>query len=408
MINIIFFLILVIFIPNIVNFIILPIYYESPEENEFNNFNFINKIYTNISLGYPPQNLKVNLNLNESKFLISKELYNISNSFTTDMINENNFYEKIKLVINLNSNVLNNYIYKKKECYINYNFYITENKENIFGLKLSNNCLLFNESFIYNLKRQNYLKENVFYFDFENNLFIIGIQPYEFNKEKYNNINYFSINTLDNDKTSIKFDKIIIGNNKYNLNNNSIIYFDVNYYGIKGTKEYYNYINKEYFNKYYKNNLCKKEYDNNNNENIIIICNKKININNFPDLSFISNHINNSLVLTKNDLFYKKNNKYYFLISFDKYQNDNWSLGLIFMKKYQPIFEEEKNIIRFYINNQINYKNHKIKIKFLLNLFFLFIFLLLTILLIKYYLNKPRKIHANELEENVEYNLILK
>ena len=408
MINIIFFLILIIFIPNIVNFIILPIYYESPEENEFNNFNFINKIYTNISLGYPPQNLKVNLNLNESKFLISKELYNISNSFTNDIINENNFYEKINLVINLNSNVLNNYIYKKKECYINYNFYITENKENIFGLKLSNNCLLFNESFIYNLKRQNYLKENVFYFDFENNLFIIGIQPYEFNKEKYNNINYFSINTLDNDKTSIKFDKIIIGNNKYNLNNNSIIYFDVNYYGIKGTKEYYNYINKEYFNKYYKNNLCKKEYDNNNNENIIIICNKKININNFPDLSFISNHINNSLVLTKNDLFYKKNNKYYFLISFDKYQNDNWSLGLIFMKKYQPIFEEEKNIIRFYINNQINYKNHKIKIKFLLNLFFLFIFLLLTILLIKYYLNKPRKIHANELEENVEYNLILK
>ena len=408
MINIIFFLILIIFIPNIVNFIILPIYYESPEENEFNNFNFINKIYTNISLGYPPQILKVNLNLNESKFLISKELYNISNSFTNDMINENNFYEKINLVINLNSNVLNNYIYKKKECYINYNFYITENKENIFGLKLSNNCLLFNESFIYNLKRQNYLKENVFYFDFENNLFIIGIQPYEFDKEKYNNINYFSINTLDNDKTSIKFDKIIIGNNKYNLNNNSIIYFDVNYYGIKGTKEYYNYINKEYFNKYYKNNLCKKEYDNNNNENIIIICNKKININNFPDISFISNHINNSLVLTKNDLFYKKNNKYYFLISFDKYQNDNWSLGLIFMKKYQPIFEEEKNIIRFYINNQINYKNHKIKIKFLLNLFFLFIFLLLTILLIKYNLNKPKKIHANELEENVEYNLILK
>ena len=110
MINIIFFLILIIFIPNIVNFIILPIYYESPEENEFNNFNFINKIYTNISLGYPPQILKVNLNLNESKFLISKELYNISNSFTNDMINENNFYEKINLVINLNSNVLNNYI----------------------------------------------------------------------------------------------------------------------------------------------------------------------------------------------------------------------------------------------------------------------------------------------------------
>ena len=407
MINIIFFLILIIFIPNIVNFIILPIYYESPEENEFNNSNFINKIYTNISLGYPPQILKVNLNLNESKFLISKELYNISNSFTNDIINENNFYEKIKLVINLNPNNFNNYIYKNKEYYINYNFYITENKENILGLKLSNNCLLFNESFIYNLKRQNYLKENVFYFDFENNLFIIGIQPYEFNKEKYNNINYFSINTLDNDKTSIKFDKIIIGNNKYNLNNNSIIYFDVNYYGIKGTKEYYNYINKEYFNKYYKNNLCKKEYDN-NFENIIIICNKKININNFPDLSFISNHINNSLVLTKNDLFYKKNNKYYFLISFDKYQNDNWSLGLIFMKKYQTIFEEEKNIIRFYINNQINYKNHKIKIKFLLNLFFLFIILLLTILLIKYYLNKPRKIRANELEENVEYKLILK
>ena len=406
MIKIIYFLIFIICIPNIVNFIILPFYYESPEKNDFNNLSFINKIYTNISLGYPPQNLKVNLNLNESKFLISNEIFNISNSFTNDLINENNFYEKINLIINLNPNDFNNYIYTEKECFVNYNFYFNNNKENVFGLKLSNNSLLYNENLIYFLKRQNYLKENIFYFDFEKNLFIIGIQPNEFNKEKYNNINYFSINTLDNDKTSIKFNKIIIGNNEYNLNNNSIIYFNVNYYGIKGTKEYYDYINKKFFNKYFNNNLCTKEFD--NFENILIICNKKINIKNFPDLSFISNHINNSLILTKNELFYKKNNKYYFLISFDKYQNDNWSLGLIFMKKYQPVFEEEKKTIKFYVNNQLKYKNHKNKIKFILNLFFLFVILFLTFLIIKIYLNKPRKIHANELEENVEYKLILK
>ena len=406
MIKIIYFLIFIICIPNIVNFIILPFYYESPEKNDFNNLSFINKIYTNISLGYPPQNLKVNLNLNESKFLISNEIFNISNSFTNDLINENNFYEKINLIINLNPNDFNNYIYTDKECFVNYNFYFNDNKENVFGLKLSNNSLLYNENLIYFLKRQNYLKENIFYFDFEKNLFIIGIQPNEFNKEKYNNINYFSINTLDNDKTSIKFNKIIIGNNEYNLNNNSIIYFNVNYYGIKGTKEYYEYINKKFFNKYFNNNLCKKEFD--NFDNILIICNKKINIKNFPDLSFISNHINNSLILTKNELFYKKNNKYYFLISFDKYQNDNWSLGLIFMKKYQPVFEEEKKTIKFYVNNQLKFKNHKNKIKFILNLFFLFVILFLTFLIIKIYLNKPRKIHANELEENVEYKLILK
>ena len=406
MIKIIYFLIFIICIPNIVNFIILPFYYESPEKNDFNNLSFINKIYTNISLGYPPQNLKVNLNLNESKFLISNEIFNISNSFTNDLINENNFYEKINLIINLNPNDFNNYIYTEKECFVNYNFYFNNNKENVFGLKLTNNSLLYNENLIYFLKRQNYLKENIFYFDFEKNLFIIGIQPNEFNKEKYNNINYFSINTLDNDKTSIKFNKIIIGNNEYNLNNNSIIYFNVNYYGIKGTKEYYDYINKKFFNKYFNNNLCTKEFD--NFENILIICNKKINIKNFPDLSFISNHINNSLILTKNELFYKKNNKYYFLISFDKYQNDNWSLGLIFMKKYQPVFEEEKKTIKFYVNNQLKYKNHKNKIKFILNLFFLFVILFLTFLIIKFYLNKPRKIHANELEENVEYKLILK
>ena len=406
MIKIIYFLIFIICIPNIVNFIILPFYYESPEKNDFNNLSFINKIYTNISLGYPPQNLKVNLNLNESKFLISNEIFNISNSFTNDLINENNFYEKINLIINLNPNDFNNYIYTDKECFVNYNFYFNDNKENVFGLKLSNNSLLYNENLIYFLKRQNYLKENIFYFDFEKNLFIIGIQPNEFNKEKYNNINYFSINTLDYDKTSIKFNKIIIGNNEYNLNNNSIIYFNVNYYGIKGTKEYYEYINKKFFNKYFNNNLCKKEFD--NFDNILIICNKKINIKNFPDLSFISNHINNSLILTKNELFYKKNNKYYFLISFDKYQNDNWSLGLIFMKKYQPVFEEEKKTIKFYVNNQLKFKNHKNKIKFILYLFFLFVILFLTFLIIKIYLNKPRKIHANELEENVEYKLILK
>jgi hypothetical protein len=65
-------------------------------------------------------------------------------------------------------------------------------------------------------------------------------------------------------------------------------------------------------------------------------------------------------------------------------------------------------MIYWYDNNLINsskfykYFNYS----FLLNFFFLIIIILLLSLLIKVYLNKPRKKKSNELKEDFDYNQI--
>ena len=74
-------------------------------------------------------------------------------------------------------------------------------------------------------------------------------------------------------------------------------------------------------------------------------------------------------------------------------------LGKIFLKKYQIIFEPDRKIIGIYIK-----KFKYIKYYFMGNYsHFINYYISLIIIILKRYNNKPRKIRANELEEEFIY-----
>ena len=78
-----------------------------------------------------------------------------------------------------------------------------------------------------------------------------------------------------------------------------------------------------------------------------------------------------------------------------------WYLGQPFLKKYLITFDQDKKLFGFY-------KKFKDKKSFFtLSTFFVFfliiVIFILFIILFKYINKKPRKIRANELEENIDY-----
>ena len=108
--------------------------------------------------------------------------------------------------------------------------------------------------------------------------------------------------------------------------------------------------------------------------------------------------MNYTFELDYNDLFILKDNKLYFLIGFNKRSSYDWTFGIPFLKKYQLIFDQEREIIGIYNLNEMK-NDYLFKI---LTIICLVIIIFLVSLLYKI-IHKTRKIRANELEENFEY-----
>ena len=81
----------------------------------------------------------------------------------------------------------------------------------------------------------------------------------------------------------------------------------------------------------------------------IIICQKEImkTINEFPKISFSNDKQDFIFELTYKDLFIEYNNRILFLIIYNQYGPDFWTLGKIFMRKYPFIFDYDKKTINF-------------------------------------------------------------
>jgi hypothetical protein len=88
------------------------------------------------------------------------------------------------------------------------------------------------------------------------------------------------------------------------------------------------------------------------------------------------------------------------LLLFKTYSSITWFLGEPFLKKYIFSFNQENKLMGFYkniiVNNNYSYTWVLITILILICLF-------LTFLLVKNFINKPRKLRANELEDNYDY-----
>ena len=254
-------------------------------------------------------------------------------------------------------------------------------------------------SFIYQIKTLCNLDNYGFYlnfFDDDNGEIIIGTYPHLINKT-YNEKNFIYKNTGMKDNTLfwiIDFDILRYDNEIIKDALNFKGFIDVEFGLISAPYKMQFYFKDNYLNI----TSCKSELISNY---YIYNCDLNYKIENLKNLSFQIKGINYSFNLTYQDLFFKNNNKYVFVIVFTNNEEiKDWIMGEKFLRKYQLIFDLDKKIIGFYTPQNDS------STPFII-IFLLISFILITILLLIYIffrLKKPRKIRANELlDDNYDY-----
>ena len=290
---------------------------------------FENKIQTNILIGTPQ--IKIPLNIKTQEYTLSIVSSNIK------------IKEKIPLFNERNSSSIK-FFYLDPDDYLNEDFTFgslgTETfnfgKENItleqiqfllaYGLNVIESGVLglnlfyknFNLKFtniINQLKQRKIINESVFYFtfnDYNNGDLIIGEYPHESNNDKFNKDDFISfsiyIKDFNTQKYNFFFDKIFF--NDLEIENNIECDISIENGMIKVNKVLFEKIEEIFFEDYVKKNICEKVVL--FNGNFSYICNEKLNVKKFKEVKFMIRRIN--FILDGNDLFYKFENKYYFLI----------------------------------------------------------------------------------------------
>ena len=334
------------------------------------------------------------LQINNSPNLLSKE--NDNNTFlSSDIISFSNI-KKNKFNFLLIKN------FSESEFY----------KSGILGLNIKGNKSNEELNFINQLKEKNLISSYSFSIKYKNENegdLIIGKRPDEYdNKYQINNLHKIKVPIYNNEfDWGLNFDKIEYGEfDVYNLET-KFAFFEIELGIIVGTVDYKFAIEKNFFNQYIKEKRCFVGRIQGDEIKVTgfkyYYCNEDVNISDMKNLSFFSKELNYNFTFNYKDLFYNFNGKNYFLVIFPWYMGIQWRLGLPFFKKYEFVFNSDKKIIGVYdkvlevnIILKNSWKNNLIIILFVILTF-------MSILIYKLYIHKPRKIRANELNDNYEY-----
>ena len=202
-------------------------------------------------------------------------------------------------------------------------------------------------------------------------------------------------------------------NQKYELLDNRIT-FDFEHKYVTCPKSFFNSISSTFFKNYIKNKICIIAEKLEIMGAYIIMCQKEImnEIKNFPKIYFSNEKNNFTFQLTFKDLFIEYKNRILFLIIYNEYGPDYWSLGEIFMRKYHFIFDYDKKQISFpntlNINDSTKEENENTSFKNYSKIIIIVVLIILGnifgVLIGKYLWDNKRKKRANEL--NDEYNYI--
>ena len=210
-------------------------------------------------------------------------------------------------------------------------------------------------------------------------------------------------------------------NSLYERNINVELRVELSY--IFGSKYYRAFIDKEFFNDLVEQKICQYREVKTDLSYGTYVCDGKSEIfkdyykNKFPDLVFTLKNIEDKFILTKEDLFFKNPNdksdtNVYFRIYFHVVISTTWALGRTFLQKYRFSFDDDASLIYYHKSKNINNinkntiidnksKSNIIKI-ILISLFGLVTFIL-GFLFHKSLIKLPRKIKANELEDEYSY-----
>ena len=252
-------------------------------------------------------------------------------------------------------------------------------------------------------KNEKEIYDGAIIFDIFNDEFFNDFSDLQ-NEKDFNVINAKDIESIL--AWSFFFDKIYynINDTKIEINNKEGgMAFETDF--IICPEGYFESIKLKYFDYFFKNNICffeKTRYH-------FIYCDKnkftKNNIKNFPKLYFKNNGLNKTFILTGDDVFREYNNYYLFMIIFKEYSYKLWTVGKIFMKKYNFYFDNDKKIIGCF-NKNIKIEEKSEFISFLDSIkwyLFIIIGVIIGFFIGKKLRDKARKLRANELEDNFEY-----
>ncbi len=353
------------------------------EKFKINIFNYDKKEYSNKSI-------------NDMIFIYNNKDYKINSKNKV-----NNYY------LNIGFQIINQKLIKERE---KYNF-ITQLKKrdiikkydwSIYFQKGPNNKgnFFYNPDYLINAKGE----------------ILIGDLPNNYNPNNYNIEQLkktYSIYTPQLFKWGLNFKEIYYYKNNSNNNTNSTvdnnnknisqmvnisvkdIQININNYLILSPMIYFHKIKNDFFDFYIKKGLC-QIYQGIEYKTIICEKSEKFGIDQlkkFPTLYLEHYEFNYTFEFTYEDLFLEKDHNFWFLIALSSFQNDleEWNMGIIFLRKYNLIFNQDTKTISFYNpnleikeNNEIVW-NRKISFTAILIVIILVIFLLFIIVYIYIY-----------------------
>ena len=362
-----------------IDYIIIPFSSDRFDFNYISNisnfFNFFidSNIYINLSLGIPSNFIPLFFSHYHFETYLK---YNYSFSLTYKFNNKNYFdfsYSSIEYskAYNMTDSLkMKNQYYDFCFLYIESFSLYNDKKKNILGLKMQSSSGDVSSykglNFITQLKQKNIIKNYLYSFKFKSNNF------FDFNGEfivgKNIKNNYYQKQAglnLGSFYWTFEFDKILYNNISYEINKNA--YIKIEFGLIETPYDFFLILKKDFFDI----NKCITI----NDEIIYIYCNENVNIKNF-EIKFYIKSENYYFIFNYNNLFVKIDNKYLFLI-ISKINNKSWTLGKIFLQKYNLYFNQDKKM--FYWKDILKQKNKNI---FLFTYKFLFIIIIILFIII--------------------------
>ena len=297
-----------------------------------------------------------------------------------------------------------------------------------------------NLTFVTNLKNLDIISGYEFSFIYDSNnsaedtgVLYIGASLHDINKHKYNENYYYSTysNLNLNGLWGYTFEHTFLGNDIFERAKTAFFYPEFGF--IVGTRNFFEKINStdnwfEYFNinkkchstKIHINDMDANGYNRFLYEYTAYYCDKDVDVKKIinTNITFFSNNFGNILSLNNEDLWMERNDYKYFMILQSLNPENSWIFGKPFFKKFHLVFNQDKKTIGVYTN--INYNaienidpEEKKDPEEAINKTILLICIIggmailvivLTFLLIRFYIYYPRKKRANELvDDNFEY-----
>ena len=374
---------------------------------EFNKKNFYeNDICININIGTPIQKIPFKISISSNPTFITNSSFN--QKYSSTYYNKSN----IKYIFkeNIDKAIESNDIFRFGNNIISkVDFYLTNNTNySILGLGRKihdaisggkwddwNNEYNDISDFLTRLKENKIISQRTFCFLFNKKNFnhlILGLEYDEMDKNLIIYKDYYR-NIMDS-TWDLKFDNIFIGETNIKNDLSATLDIQLNTFIANNNIKSIFFIN--FFEKYIKKGLC---YEQIIERNILdkfsysyFYCNndKRINLKELNDINFYINNINFNFSFTFLDLFEIFENKLYFLIIFRNDDNSlPWIFGSPFFKKYEIIFNLEKEEIVWYKN-----QNKKLS---LFNII-IFLFICAYIIIFQYLKLKNNKYKENYVE----------